>query len=71
MIPAIQLKWSMAGAHIVSVVISKLGYWQEPYPIILFEVNKDPEIHFHPIILAFRLESGGKSPLNAKKVAKQ
>ena len=67
----------MAGACILGVIISKLGYWQESWLIILFEVDKISKIGLYGTILLFclivclRMEGNREFPLDAKKVAKK
>ena len=65
----------MAGAGIFDIVISKFRHGKKPCPIILLEVDEDLEVGFHRTILplslavCLRVESGGESPLDAKKIA--
>ena len=67
----------MAGTCIFSIIISKLGYQQELYPVILFEVDKKLEVGFYHIVLMFalticlKMESYGKSLFNFEEVTKQ
>lgn len=74
---AIQLKKRVTGTCILSIVISKLGHWQEPSPVILFEIDKGSEVGFHRAILplglvvGLRVEGGGQSASNTEEVAKQ
>ena len=64
----------MAGTGILGVIVGKLRYKKKPYLIILLEIDKGLEIGFHRTILPFRLavylrvEGGGESLLNAKKI---
>ena len=76
MIAAVQLKRRVTSTCVLRIVISKLGYWQEPSPVILLKVDKDLEVHFHCAVLLLGLPiclrmDGGKEPsLDAEKVAK-
>ena len=45
----------MAGIQVFCVVISKLSYWYEPDLVILLEVYKALEVHFHGIVLLLNL----------------
>ena len=77
MVAIVQLEWYIANTHILSIVINKLGYWQEPCSVILFEVDENSEVGFYRIILLFglavylRIEGSWKSLFDAKKVAEQ
>lgn len=55
MITAIQLEKRIADTHILSIIISKLGHWQEHYLVILFEIDKDLEVSLYCTILMFGL----------------
>ena len=65
----------MAGVGIFSVIVGKLRHEKKPYPIILLEVNKSPEVSFHRTILPLRLavclqvEGNKEFPLDAKEIA--
>ena len=67
----------MANIYILGVVVSKLGYRQEPYLIILFKIDKGSRIGLYDAVLLLRLtvylrmERSEKPLLNAEKVAKQ
>ena len=67
----IQLKKSIAGTSILCIVIGEFSYGQQVSLVILFVVEKDPEISFHNVILPFylficlRLEDGRESLLDA------
>lgn len=60
---------------IFSIIISKLGYWKEFYPSILFIVDKNLELGFHHTILFFGLavslfvKYDKKSLLDTKEIA--
>ena len=75
MISAIELERCVAGAGILGIVVSKLRYGKKSCPIILLEVDKGSEVGFHRTILplnlavCLRVKGGGKSPLDAKKIA--
>ena len=43
----------MASAYIFSIVISKLGHWQEFCLVNLFEVDKNLDINFYYAIMSF------------------
>ena len=45
----------MTSVSIICLIIDKLGYWLEPGPIILLEIEKDLEIDLHAIVLPFYL----------------
>ena len=67
----------MARACILGVVIYKLSHWQEFGQIVLFKVNKSPNVSLYNAVLLFRLaislriKSYKEFPFNAKKVTKQ
>ena len=49
----------MANISIFDIVISKLGYWQKYYLIILFKINKSLKIFFcFAIVCLFCLFNG-------------
>lgn len=55
MVATVQFKRRMASAHIFSVIIRKLGYWQEPCPVILLKIDEGPKIYFDYAVLTFGL----------------
>ena len=63
MVSAVELKRCEAGASILGVIVGKFSYWEEPCPIILFEIDKSLEVGFHytilPLSLAIRLRMEG------------
>ena len=77
MIVAVQLERRVTGAYVFCIVISKLGHWQELSLVILLEVDKVLEIHFHSAVLPLGLPiclqiKGGRNPsLVAEEVAEQ
>ena len=74
MIAAIQFKLCMAGACILGVVISELGHWQEPCPIVLFEIDKSSKVGLYGAILLFclavglRVEGGRELSLDSEEI---
>ena len=77
MIATIQLKKRITNTCVFGIIISEPGYWYEPGPIILLEIDKALEVGFHSILLFFGLTvslqiKGGKKPtLDTKKVTEQ
>ena len=77
MIVIVQLKKHVTDARVLCIIISKLGYWQEPSPVILLEVDKDSEVRLHGAILPFglpiylRMEGGRELLLDVEEVAKR
>ncbi len=77
MVSAVQLERRMAGAYILSIVVCKLGHWQEPCLVILLEVDKGLKIGLYCAILMFRqtislgVQRRGEPSLDAKKIAEQ
>lgn len=67
----------MVNVCIFSIVISKLGYGQEPSSIILLKINKGSKISLYSAILLLRLavdlqiKGGEKFLFNVKKIIKQ
>ena len=55
MISVIELKKYETNISIFGIVIGKLRYEKEPYPIILLKVDKDSEVSFYYTILLFGL----------------
>ena len=76
MIAAVQLKRRVTGARVLRIVISKLGYRQEPSPVILLKVDKGSEIRLHGAVLplgllvCLQMEGGRELLLDAEEVAK-
>ena len=68
---AVQLKKGMAGASVFSIIISEFSHWEKPSLVVLFVVDKSPEIGFHCTILPFCLpvrlgmKGGKESSLHA------
>ena len=68
---AIQLEGGIAGAGIFRIIIDEFSHRQEPCPVILLVVDKDPEVGLHCTILPFSLaislgvEGGRESSLDA------
>lgn len=64
----------MADACILSIVVSKLGYWKEPSPLILLVIDKNSEIGLYytvwPLGLAIslRVKSNRAPLLDSKEV---
>ena len=52
---AIQLKKSIADISILCIIIGKISYRQQLSPVILFVVDKSPEISFNSDVLRFCL----------------
>ena len=48
----IEFEQDIAGAGILSVVVSKLSYWQQLCQIFLLSINKCSKIHFHCAVLS-------------------
>ena len=77
MIAAVQLKRRVTGACVLRIVISKLGYWQEPSSVILLKVDERSEIRHHGAVLPVGLPlylqmKGNREPLlDVEEVAKQ
>lgn len=73
-IAIVLLKKHLDYISIFIVVISKLGYWQEFYSVVLLKINKDLKIRFNCAFLLFclticlKLESSEKFLLNIKKI---
>ena len=77
MVAAVLLERDVAGACIIYIVISKLGHWQEPCPIVLLEIDKGSKVGLYGGVLPFCLavglgvEGGRKLPLDPKEITKQ
>ena len=77
MIAAVQLERHVTGSAVLCIVISKLGYWQKPSLVILFEVDKSSEERLHGGVLPLglpvylRMEGSKKPLLDAKEVAER
>ena len=77
MISKVKIQKYIAGACVFSIIINKLSYWQEPYLIIPFEVNKSLKISFIYIIQSFglafylKIEGNKKFLFEIKKIAQQ
>ena len=75
MIAIVQLEKWVTGAGVLRIIISTFSNWEEPGPIILLEINKDPEVGLHGVVLLFcltislRVKSSEEHPLNSKEVA--
>ena len=67
----------MSGACVFCIIMNKLGYWQDPCPVILLEVDKDLKIPLHGIVLPLdlsvylRIEGGRKLLLDTKEVVER
>ena len=67
----------MTSTGVLSIIISKLGHWREPSPVVLLEVDKGLEIRLYGAVLllglpvCLRMEGGRKPFLDAKKVAER
>lgn len=48
---AIEFKRSIANIGVLRIIISKFGYWQKLYLVILFIIDKDSKINLHYTIL--------------------
>ena len=55
MIFAVEFKRRVASASILGIIIGKFYHKKKPYPVILFEIDKDSKIGFYFIILPFGL----------------
>lgn len=75
MIVAFELERFVIDAHIFGIVISEIGYWQDPSQIVLFPIDEWIKIYLHCTILLLgaairlRMKCREELPLYAKKVA--
>ena len=64
MVSAIELERRVAGTRIFGIIISELGHWQEPSPVVLLKVDEGSEVGFYCTILrsgltvSLRMEGG-------------
>ena len=76
-VATVQLQRHMMIVCILSIIVSKLGYWYKPGLLVLFKINKDSEIQFYctvlslSLIVSLRVKSGKKSLFDIKKIAKR
>lgn len=54
-ISKVEFKWGMICADIFGIVLGKLSYCEQLYPIIIFPINKYSEVQLYSAILSLNL----------------
>lgn len=77
LVAIVEFRRCVTGARIFGIVVSELGYRQEPCPVVLLEIHKSSKISLYAAVLLFAMaislwvEGNGKPSFDPQEVTER